>query len=103
MRNLLLRTAANIVTHSVSHDDVDGWSCFFLPKQANKQLHSATLGSSRDLKNRSCDGVCRQAGLTSRAHPKKAPAVKPGLKATARAASNDMERPKPDLQCTTTE
>ena len=35
MRNLLLRTAANIVTHSVSHDDVDGWSCFFLPKQAS--------------------------------------------------------------------
>ena len=33
--------------------------------------------SSSDLRNRSCIGVCRQAGRTNRAQPKKAPAVRP--------------------------
>ena len=35
------------------------------------------LFSSSDRKKRSCGGVCRQAGRTRRAQPKKAPAVRP--------------------------
>ena len=63
----------------------------------------SALPSSMDLTNLSWAGANKQPGRTSRAQPKNAPADKPGTKVVAKAANSDMERPKPPLQCTTTE
>lgn len=51
--------------------------CNWLRFWSQQSQHLQSRHSSRDLRNLSCGGVCKQAGRTSRAQPKKAPAVKP--------------------------